>query len=145
MARPVLSGVHHIKLAASDIRKTQAWYTDILGLKYIPQYDHKTADGDLFAVLLSLDQMLVEVRLDATQAQKDEGWNPITWAVPLRKDLEEWKAWFELNGVKCSRVFVGLKGWVVCALDPDGKMVRIYCDEAHEMTTDFDHDDFWLA
>jgi catechol 2,3-dioxygenase-like lactoylglutathione lyase family enzyme len=154
MSRPQLTSIHHIKLAASSIPRTQHFYTSILGLSHILQFDHKTSSGDLFATMLQLpsspshpnsNSTLIEIRLNATQAQKDAGWNPITWAVPLRKDLEEWKQWFESNGVRCSRVFVGIKGWVLCALDPDERIVRVYCEEEHAWTTDFDTDEFWLG
>ena len=42
-------------------------------------------------------------------------------------------------------MFVGIKGWVLCALDPDERIVRVYCEEEHAWTTDFDTDEFWLG
>jgi hypothetical protein len=67
-----------------------------------------------------------------------------TFGVLKKSDLDEWVRFFESQNVQCSRIFTGLKGWVACALDPDGKIVRIHCQEEHEWTTNFDTDDFWL-
>lgn len=49
---PVLSGVHHIKLPVSSIDKTKLFYTDVVGLKQIPEFDHMNEQGDSFAVIL---------------------------------------------------------------------------------------------
>lgn len=150
MERPTSYGINHLKLAATDIRKTLAFYTDVMGCEYIPQYDHRNAGGELFAVMVKFRQQgatdtILEIRIDEHQAKAQQFWDPITWGVKTRQDLETWKVWFKQNGIKCSpKVFTGLKGWVLCALDPENKIVRLYCDEEHEWTTSFDHDDFWL-
>jgi len=150
MERPTpFTKINHIKLAAKDIRRTQSFYAEILGCIYIPEYDHKTAEDELFASMVKLQHegkdFIIEIRHNEQQAKVQEGWDPITWGVPAHKDLDIWEAWFGEHGVKSSQVFTAIKGWVLCALDPDGKIVRIYCDEEHEWTTNFDHDEFWLA
>jgi len=58
--------------------------------------------------------------------------------------LDSWKAWFKKDGAECSKVFAGLKRWILCVLDPDEKIPHAFCDEEHEWTQNFDHDDFWL-
>ena len=146
--RPRIWGINHIKLAASDILRTKEFYGNIIGLNHLPHYDHRNKQGELFALMHSMTHvsttLLFEIRHNEAQAQAQKGWDPITWGVGTKKDLEEWKQWFEKNEVECSRVFTGIKGWVLCALDPDGKIVRLYCDEEHEWTTEFDTDEFWL-
>lgn len=52
MERPTFWGINHIKLATSDIRKTQAFYTDIMGMVFIPEFDHRKPDGSLFASMV---------------------------------------------------------------------------------------------
>ena len=120
MKRPAIWGVNHLKLAAKDVKTTQVFYTDVVGLEYIPEFDHKTAQGELFAVMLKIPhndtEILVEVRHNQDQAEKQQGWDPITWGVRRKKDLDTWRVWFEERDVKCSKVFTGLKGWVLCAL-----------------------------
>ena len=150
---PHFTGINHIELAATDILKTKEFYCDILGLEYLPQYDHRAKDSELFAVMLQIQHLtstgsttpiLVEIRHNPEQAQAQQGWDPLTIGMKTKRDLEDCKAWYESKGIMCSRVFTGLKAWVLCALDPDGKIARTYCEEEHEWTTDFDHDDFWL-
>ncbi|KAK4555559.1 hypothetical protein LTR86_007312 [Recurvomyces mirabilis] len=111
---PPLTKINHIKLAAKDIRTTQMFYTEIMGCAYVPEYDHKTAQGELFASMVKLQpegrDFIVEIRHNEAQAKTQEGWDPITWGVPTRKDLDIWKAWFEQNEVNCSKVFTAIKG-----------------------------------
>ncbi|KAF2163499.1 hypothetical protein M409DRAFT_26110 [Zasmidium cellare ATCC 36951] len=145
---PTLSGIHHIRLPVSSIEQTFPFYQDILGLKHIAACDHINKQGERFAVILESNHrgvpMLVELRRNPEQAAKQVYTNPIVWAVSKRSDLDVWKGWLEKQDVKCSKVLTGIKVWVLCALDPDEKMVRLYCDESHEMTTDYDVDEFWL-
>ncbi len=59
---------------------------------------------------------------------------------------EEWVAWLDENKVHRSKIFTGIKGWLMGCEDPDGKIVRIYAeDESHEWTDHPDADEFWLG
>lgn len=70
----------------------------------------------------------------------------MTWGVGNRNDLEEWATWLDANNVKRSKIFVGIKGWVMACEDPDGKIVRLYVeDEEHEWTDHPDKDEYWLG
>jgi catechol 2,3-dioxygenase-like lactoylglutathione lyase family enzyme len=133
-------GIDHVKLPSSDIRKTAAFYTDILPFTPAPQWDHRTPDGELFAVMFTHEPtgLVVEVRKHDDHAEAQRGWDPITWSVNSRNDLEEWAAWFDENKVRHSKVLTGLKGWVLGAEDPDGKIIRLYTKEEHEWTTEVD-------
>ncbi|KAK5158384.1 hypothetical protein LTS14_003402 [Recurvomyces mirabilis] len=89
---PPFTKINHIKLAAKDIRMTQMFYNEIMGCAYIPEYDHKTAQGELFTSMVKLQHegkdFIVEIRHNEAQAKAQEGWDPITWGVPARKDLD---------------------------------------------------------
>lgn len=141
------NGIHHLKLPASDIRRTEAFYTQILPFESCPDLDHYTSDGKLFAILLIYKPtgLMLEIRHNPGQAESQRGWDPVTWSVGSRKDLEEWESWFDEQGVSHSKVFTGMKGWVLAAEDPDGKIVRLYTKEEHEWTTDVDRDAYWLS
>jgi len=133
-------GIDHLKLPAKDIRKTLEFYTTVFPFTPCPEWDHRTPEGDLFAVMFKYEPtgLIVEVRKNEKQAEAQQGWDPITWSVESRADLDEWKAKFEKEGINHSKVFTGLKGWVLCANDPDGKLVRLYTKEEHEWSTNFD-------
>lgn len=141
-------GIHHIKLPATNLDQTVTFYTTHLPFTYIPTLDHIDAStGNPYAKILKHESSgtTLEIRDAPEQAEKERHWDPITWAVQGRDDLEQWGEYFEGVNVKHSRVFTGVKGWVLCAEDPDGRVLRFYTLEEHEMTTDVDHDEQWLG
>ncbi|KAK8109862.1 hypothetical protein PG999_007999 [Apiospora kogelbergensis] len=146
---PSLLGLNHLKLASHDILATRDFYTTVFPFTYLPDYDHRRADGSLFAVMFRHDvapmgrvlgrgtatgtgNTLIEARQNSAQAKAQVGWDPVTWGVSTRADLDDWSRWLDQKGVEHSRVLKGVKGWVLCARDPDGKIVRLYTEEEHE-------------
>ncbi|KAK9415857.1 putative Glyoxalase/fosfomycin resistance/dioxygenase domain-containing protein [Seiridium unicorne] len=90
--------------------------------------------------------LIVELRYVPPQAKAQKGWDPITWGVGTRKNLEEWAAWLDGHGVQSSKVLTGIKGWVMACEDQDGRIVRLYVeDEEHEWTDQPDKDEYWLG
>ncbi|KIM93902.1 hypothetical protein OIDMADRAFT_46013 [Oidiodendron maius Zn] len=141
-------GLHHLKLPCHSIKKTHEFYTTIFPFKPMPHADHFTPDHQLFAKLCihEATKLIVELRYEPTQANLQKGWDPITYAVGTRKDLERWGEWFDANGVKHSRIFTGVSAWVMACEDPDGKIVRLYVsEEEHEWTDHVDKDERWLG
>lgn len=141
-------GIHHIKLPSSNIDRTMHFYTTHLSFTHHSQLDHiDAATGVVYAKILQHESsgVMLEIRHHPAQAEKERRWDPITWAVEGREDLKIWRRHFEGAGVECSRVLTGAKGWVLCAADPDGRVVRLYTREEHEMTSDVDHDAYWLG
>jgi catechol 2,3-dioxygenase-like lactoylglutathione lyase family enzyme len=142
------NGINHLKLPCFNIRKTHDFYTKILPFKALPHYDHFNPQKELFAKMAMHEptKTIVEFRYVPEQATAQKEWDPITWGVGTRKDLQEWAEWFDANQVRHSKIFVGIKGWVMGCEDPDGRIVRLYVeDEEHEWTNHPDQDDFWLG
>ncbi|KAF7297445.1 40S ribosomal protein S30 [Mycena indigotica] len=140
-------GIHHLKLPTASIPAKLDFYTTILGFKYRPELDHKHPGADQpYGVLVQhqATSLLVELRLNPTQATAQRGWDAITWLVETRADLEDQKTYLEAKNVDCSRVLRGVVGWVLVAEDPDGQMVRWYCKEEHEFDQNVDVDERWL-
>lgn len=145
-SRPSIAGIHHLKLACSNLQATHDFYTDVLGFSAVPQFTHRTKDNTVYAFnLRGPANIMVEVRINPTQAQAQKGWDPITWMVKTQSDLEDWLRYFDRKGVKHSRVLKGVQGWMLAAEDPDLKHVRLYTQETHEWDDDPDQDDYWLA
>ncbi|KAK8068068.1 40S ribosomal S3 protein0 [Apiospora saccharicola] len=121
-------GLNHLKLASVDLGATATFYTTIFPFTYLPHYDHHRADGSVFAVMFRHEAsgILVEARQNPAQAAAQVGWDPVT------------------RGVDHSRVLRGVKGWVLCARDPDGKIVRLYTEEEHEWALP-EEDEVWLG
>lgn len=84
--------------------KTWEFYTKILPFTPLPQYDHFTPDHKLFAKMFYYEptKLIVEVRYMPEQAEAQKGWDPVTYGVGSRQDLEDWGKWFDANGVKHS-------------------------------------------
>lgn len=142
-----LNGVNHLKLATNDLWKCHDFYTKIFGFTPLPHYNHYTPEHKLFAVMFehSPTKTIVELRYEPNQAKAQEYWDPITWGVGTRKDLEEWGEWLDFNGIKRSPILTGIKGWVMACEDPDLKHVRLYVeDEEHEWSDHPTIDEYWL-
>jgi catechol-2,3-dioxygenase len=141
-------GVDHLKLAVFSLPRTHDFYTKVLPLSPQPQWDHFTPEHKLCAKMAKHEQtnLIVEFRHEPAQAEAQRGWDPITWGVGTRKDLEDWEKWLDWWQVKHSKIFTGMKGWVMACEDPDGKIVRLYVqDEDHEWTDHPDQDEYWLG
>lgn len=136
LSKPNFLGLDHLKLPAKDLLKTTWFYTEVLPFKRELKWDHKThtPESRLFATMLScheLGDITMEIRHNEDWAEKTTGVDHITWRVPTRKDLEHWQKWFVEKGVKRSNIFTGMKGWVLCAEDPDRRIVRVVSSSLH--------------
>jgi len=116
--------------------KTYIFYTTVLPVTPLPEITHRDKNGEVFALFFTYApaKLVFEIRRNARQAIAQAGWDPVTWSVASRADLDNWAKWFDQHGVAHSRVFLGMKGWVLVAEDPDGKFLRLYTDEDHEWT-----------
>lgn len=142
------NGINHLKLPVFSLKRSLEFYTKIFPFVHEPKYDHFTPEHKMFAQMFIYEptKLIVEIRHDPERAEAQRGWDPITWGVGTRKDLEEWTKWFDANGVKHSKILTGIKGWVMGCEDPDGKVVRLYVeDEEHEWTDHPDTDEYWLG
>jgi len=72
---PPLLGLHHIKLAATDLTTTLNFYTTILPFQPLPSFNHYDKNNTLFAVLFQhpASKTLVEVRKNTGQAKAQVG------------------------------------------------------------------------
>ncbi|KAK6984802.1 40S ribosomal protein S30 [Favolaschia claudopus] len=145
---PSILGIHHLKIPTSNLTAKLTFYTTLLSFTHLPDFDHRRADtNELIAVIVqhTPTRLLVELRINEAQAQSQRGWDAITWSVQTRADLERWREKLVEEGVECSRVLRGYKGWVLVTEDPDGAFVRWYCLETHEWDVNIDKDEKWLS
>jgi catechol 2,3-dioxygenase-like lactoylglutathione lyase family enzyme len=133
MTAPALAGIHHFKIAVSDLARSAAFYEAALGAKRLTALDHKKPDGTLFAVILDVPGLgtLLELRHDAAKARAQAGFDPISLAVESRHDLECWGNHLDSVGAPHSPMLAGLAGWLVVIEDPDGLRLRLYTHETH--------------
>jgi quinol monooxygenase YgiN/catechol 2,3-dioxygenase-like lactoylglutathione lyase family enzyme len=145
---PTHGGIHHVKLPVTDLERSTAWYTAVLGAHRLNELDHRRPDGTLFAVILDVPGLAgrVELRLDPATARALNGYDFLTLAIADRAALDDWIARLDALGVEHSPPIVALVGWLLVVADPDGLRLRFYTTEPHrlgESAVEFDSP--WLG
>lgn len=149
-ARPTVLGLHHLKLAVTNLDVSLAWYERVLGGHRIPSLDHIHSDGTRFAAIISMPDwgptsIYLELRLAPAKVKLDRGWDFVTLTARGRRELEEWARWLDHWGTVRSEVLIGRRGWVLGFEDPDGRRVRIFTREGHEGALEASQDGVWLG
>jgi catechol 2,3-dioxygenase-like lactoylglutathione lyase family enzyme len=145
--RPPLKGIHHLKLAVTDLQRSLSYYETLFGAKRIPQADHKReTDGSLYAFILDIPNLgtKLELRLNPEQARKHFHFDPITIAVQDKAALKQWKSYLEEKKLPHSPILVAIQAWMIVVEDPDGNRLRLYTLETHGWDLRPDEDDPWL-
>jgi catechol 2,3-dioxygenase-like lactoylglutathione lyase family enzyme len=130
---PALAGVHHLKIAVSDLDTSIAWYERVLRAHRVERFDHRDDTGALFGVIVELPgvDIPIELRLSPETAAATAGHDPITFGVTDRTELDYWVAHLDRQGVDHSPVITGFVGHLVRFTSPDGLAIRIYTNPVH--------------
>ncbi|MER6977254.1 VOC family protein [Streptomyces carpinensis] len=145
--RPLTQGLHHVKIPVSDLERSIAWYSSVLGARRLEELDHRTRAGTLFAVILDVPgvDVPVELRHDPAAAARLAGFDPLTFTVRDRAALDDWGRHLSAQGVTRSPVIVAMVGHLLVVPDPDGIRLRFYTEEAHGLGPEHvDFDSPWL-
>lgn len=147
MNLPTIAGIHHLKFNVSNLDRSLAFYTTLLGARRLSELDHRRADGEVFAYILEVENLgtYLELRASPERAAREAGLDPVTFAVRTYSELLAWHDHLETNGIHHSPVFTGAIGWLLAAEDPDGRHLRFYTLETHPITSDFSSDPYWLG
>jgi catechol 2,3-dioxygenase-like lactoylglutathione lyase family enzyme len=147
MTTPPLKGIHHVKLAVSDLDRALTFYETALGAQRVPQADHRhEADGSLYAYILDVPGLgaLLELRLDPDEAKKQHHFDPLTIAVEDRTALAAWDRSLTEKGIFHSPIIVAVQAWLIVIEDPDGNRLRLYTLERHGPELPPDEGNLWL-
>jgi len=147
LSLPPLQGIHHIKIAVSDLERSLSFYETLFGAKRIPQADHKhEADGSLYAFILDVPNLgsKLELRLNPEQAKKRFHFDPVTIAVKDKAALEEWRSYLDTKKLPHSPILTAIQAWLIVVEDPDGNRLRLYTLETHGPDIKPDEDNPWL-
>lgn len=128
-----LRGIHHVKIAVSDLERSVRFYADVLGARRITDADHVDDTGLLYACILDVPGLgsLLELRLAPDRAWRARGFDPLTLAVDDRTALADWRAHLDTLGVEHSGEIVALRAWLTVFADPDDTRLRLYTLEEH--------------
>jgi hypothetical protein len=73
------------------------------------------------------------------QAAAQKGWDPITWGVGRRQDLEQWAEWLDVNGVKHSMsLSISANSHTFSGCCP-GVVWDVFCHSRKSLLTDCDN------
>jgi len=90
---PELAGIHHVKFAVSDIERSVAWYERVFGFKVTMEFkdDQGIVRGSV-GQLAGLDRTLLAFRENKELSEAVTGFDPVSFAVEDRADVEAWVA-----------------------------------------------------
>lgn len=132
-----LSGVHHVSFAVSDLDASIDWFSRCLGAQRVARLGHHDGDGKVFAVVMTLPGHgpTIQLRLDPAAARGTAGFDPVTFAVRDRADLDRWAGHLDAQNVPHSRVLTKRIGEAVEFQSPDGVVLRFYTDPVGDLDT----------
>ncbi|MFT4068180.1 VOC family protein [Paraburkholderia sp.] len=147
MTNPAIAGIHHLKFNVADLDRSLDFYSTVLAAKRLVELDHRDKDGEVFAYVLSVENLgtYLELRKSPERAKRESGLDPVTFSVRTHQDLLVWEAHLTALGVHHSGILTGVIGWLLVAEDPDGRHLRFYTLETHPFTVDFSTDAYWLG
>lgn len=124
-----ISGIHHVKLPVSDVRRSRAWYERVLGFELVIEF---VEDGELKGVALSHEGCAVHValRLDPMRARALSGFDAVALLVPTRGSVGDWAVALDRIGEPHGGLVTGHKGGSVLVglRDPDDIEIRLYAE-----------------
>ena len=126
------NGIHHLTLTVTDVARSTAWYTALLGEAHAIALDapgwRRTGlvwpDG-LFLVLTQYDNTSADDRFDHARVGLDH----VGIGCPTEQDIRAWAAHMDATGVDHGPVEDASFAWVVTAHDPDGIAVEFFCSK----------------
>jgi len=124
---PDLAGIHHVKFAVSDIERSVAWYERVFGFKVTMEFkdDQGIVRGSV-GQLAGLDRTLLAFRENKELSEAVTGFDPVSFAVEDRADVEAWVAHLDEQGVENSGLRIAAIGYIVFFHDPDGIKLHVY-------------------
>jgi catechol 2,3-dioxygenase-like lactoylglutathione lyase family enzyme len=132
MATRELDGIHHVKIAVTDLGRSLRWYRRVFGLR--PTIQFPDADGEVRGVageVPGLGRTLVGLRVNPAAAAGNRGFDPVSFGVASRDDLVAWAGHLDSLGIEHSPVVEASIGWLLVFDDPDGLTLHLYTWAAH--------------
>lgn len=129
---PELAGIHHVKMPVTDLDRSRDWYGRVLGFKVT--YEFQDADGVVRGVageVPGLGDSMLCLRVNSQAAQGCQGFDPVSFAVRDKADMEAWAAHLDTLGISHSPVIEASIGWLLVFNDPDGLDLHLYSWAAH--------------
>ena len=127
-----LAGIHHVKIPVTDLARSLHWYHQVFGLR--PTMEFRDADGvvrGFVGEIPGLSPALATFRVNPAAVEGNRGFDPVSFAVRTRDDLETWARHLDSLDVKHSPVIEASAGWLLVFDDPDGLTLHLYTWAEH--------------
>ena len=123
-----LDGIHHVTLTVSDLDRSVAWYTDVLGFTE----SHRVEVNGMAKAMLTRDGLLLTLTDHRHLAdpgpfsERRTGLDHLAFAVADRVALEAWADRLDALGVARDEVTRGRSGDLIAFRDPDNIALEFY-------------------
>jgi len=123
--------VHHVNFTVTDLDRSTAWYTAVLGLSEGWKMDDP--EGQWQKMVLSHPNEPLRFVLSSHRANDGQafsefhtGMDHLAFTVADREALEAWVRRFDELGVDHSPIKEGATGWLTAFRDPDNIQFEMY-------------------
>ncbi len=124
MSAPPVTGVHHVKIAVSELERSRAWYTSVLGLQVAKDFvDDDGVTRGLAGQLCDAEGravLSISLRQNLEVSAGTAGFDPLSLSIA---DPEVWAAHLAEHGLE-ARVFGHAP--VLAVRDPDEHEIRLF-------------------
>lgn len=127
-----LAGIHHVKIPVTDLARSLLWYRRVFGLR--PTMEFPDGDGVICGFageVPGLNRTTVAFRVNPAAAEGSRGFDPVSFAVATRDDLQRWVEHLDGLGVIHSPIVEASIGWLLIFDDPDGITLHLYTWAEH--------------
>jgi catechol 2,3-dioxygenase-like lactoylglutathione lyase family enzyme len=132
MISPVLSGIHHVKIPVTDLKRSIDWYRRVFGFAVTMEFPE--TDGIVRGVagtVPGLGDTQLTLRVNPEAVRGCVGFDPVSFAVDGHADIATWAAHLDGLGIGHSPVIEASVGWLLVFDDPDGISLHLYSWAGH--------------
>jgi catechol 2,3-dioxygenase-like lactoylglutathione lyase family enzyme len=124
---PALRAIHHVRVPVSDVDVARAWYSEVLGLE--PVLDYEEEDRIVGVSLAGRGGITVGLHLDPVRARALAGFCVLALEVRDQGALAAWVEHLDALGIAHSGIREGHLGLHLETADPDGVVVQLHTAE----------------
>jgi len=131
-AQPEITGYHHLNVTVTDVARSTAWYTEVLGFTKLKEFER---DGFTKVVMVHPGSRIsFGLTGHGARASGDvfsefrTGMDHVAFAVKDRAELDAWKVRFASLGVTHSEIKPSVMGDLITFRDPDNIQYEVYAN-----------------
>jgi len=121
---PAVVGLHHVRLAVSNVMRSRDWYIDVFGFE--PRLSLEEDDHVVGVVVGHCSGLTLGLHDAPALARALRGFCSVALSVGTARDLAQWCTYLDAIGVAHSAPIEGHLGWYVEVPDPDGLVIELH-------------------